>query len=324
MRSAIRKHVWEVFAIAGVVVLGLAVGAYVLSNQRLRFPLIEEKPVRRDGRAVRRSGRHTRPGPDRGRGGRARRRHRRREARGRPRRRRAPARQQARGPPTRRRLGAAAREDGHEGHVRGGRSRRGRAPRGERAHPGREHAARHRPRRVPRRARLGHARLPQAADLGRRQGPRGARDGPARGAPPPRPAAPRPRARVDGGGRAPHEPAPADQPLRPPDDRARREGRGHRAARARVELHARRVRRRGVEPLGPRRAPSGHASPDRGDPRQGARPLRHDGPRLRGAPPAVPQARRGECFGAPVRRGGHADHPRRGAPVHALASALPA
>jgi phospholipid/cholesterol/gamma-HCH transport system substrate-binding protein len=42
MRTAIRKNLADFIAILGVVVLGLAIGAYVLSNQRLRFPLVEE------------------------------------------------------------------------------------------------------------------------------------------------------------------------------------------------------------------------------------------------------------------------------------------
>jgi phospholipid/cholesterol/gamma-HCH transport system substrate-binding protein len=44
-RSQIRKNLADVLAIIGVVVLGLAIGAYILSNQRLRFPLLEEKPL---------------------------------------------------------------------------------------------------------------------------------------------------------------------------------------------------------------------------------------------------------------------------------------
>jgi phospholipid/cholesterol/gamma-HCH transport system substrate-binding protein len=44
MRDAIRKNLADFLAIVGVVVLGLAVGAYILSNQRLRFPLVEESP----------------------------------------------------------------------------------------------------------------------------------------------------------------------------------------------------------------------------------------------------------------------------------------
>jgi phospholipid/cholesterol/gamma-HCH transport system substrate-binding protein len=44
VRQAIRRHLPDFLAIVGVVVLGLGVGAYVLSNQRLRFPLLEEKP----------------------------------------------------------------------------------------------------------------------------------------------------------------------------------------------------------------------------------------------------------------------------------------
>ena len=44
MRTAIRKNLADFLAILGVVVLGLGIGAYILSNQRLRFPLIEDKP----------------------------------------------------------------------------------------------------------------------------------------------------------------------------------------------------------------------------------------------------------------------------------------
>ena len=42
MRAAIRKNLADFLAILGVVVLGLAIGAYILSQQRLRFPLVEE------------------------------------------------------------------------------------------------------------------------------------------------------------------------------------------------------------------------------------------------------------------------------------------
>ena len=42
MMTAIRKNFADFLAIVGVVVLGLAIGAYILSNQRLRFPLVEE------------------------------------------------------------------------------------------------------------------------------------------------------------------------------------------------------------------------------------------------------------------------------------------
>jgi phospholipid/cholesterol/gamma-HCH transport system substrate-binding protein len=44
MRDAIRKNLADFLAVIGVVVLGLGVGAYVLSNQRLRFPLVEDAP----------------------------------------------------------------------------------------------------------------------------------------------------------------------------------------------------------------------------------------------------------------------------------------
>src|SRR5687767_3057984 len=42
MITAIRKNLADFLAILGVVVLGLGIGAYILANQRLRFPLIEE------------------------------------------------------------------------------------------------------------------------------------------------------------------------------------------------------------------------------------------------------------------------------------------
>jgi phospholipid/cholesterol/gamma-HCH transport system substrate-binding protein len=44
MRDAIRKNLADFLAVVGVVVLGIGIGAYILSNQRLRFPLIEEAP----------------------------------------------------------------------------------------------------------------------------------------------------------------------------------------------------------------------------------------------------------------------------------------
>src|SRR5919197_1818669 len=42
MRTAIRKNLADFVAILGVVVLGFAIGAYILANQRLRFPFVEE------------------------------------------------------------------------------------------------------------------------------------------------------------------------------------------------------------------------------------------------------------------------------------------
>ena len=42
MITAIKKNLADFLAVVGVVVLGLAIGAYVLSNQRLRFPLVEK------------------------------------------------------------------------------------------------------------------------------------------------------------------------------------------------------------------------------------------------------------------------------------------
>jgi len=40
--TAIRKNLADFLAVVGVIVLGLGIGAYILANQRLRFPLVEE------------------------------------------------------------------------------------------------------------------------------------------------------------------------------------------------------------------------------------------------------------------------------------------
>jgi len=44
VRRAIRKHLPDFIAILALFVLGLGIGGYILSNQRLRFPFIEETP----------------------------------------------------------------------------------------------------------------------------------------------------------------------------------------------------------------------------------------------------------------------------------------
>ncbi len=44
MRRAITSHLRDFAAIIGMVALAIGIGGYILSNQRLRFPLIEEKP----------------------------------------------------------------------------------------------------------------------------------------------------------------------------------------------------------------------------------------------------------------------------------------
>lgn len=44
MKLAIRKHWLEALAVVGLVVLALAIAGYVLSQQRLRFPFVEEAP----------------------------------------------------------------------------------------------------------------------------------------------------------------------------------------------------------------------------------------------------------------------------------------
>jgi phospholipid/cholesterol/gamma-HCH transport system substrate-binding protein len=44
MRDAIRKNLADFLAVVGVVVLGIGIAAYILSKQRLVFPLVEESP----------------------------------------------------------------------------------------------------------------------------------------------------------------------------------------------------------------------------------------------------------------------------------------
>ena len=44
MMFAIRKHWRDFLAIAGLAVIGLAIGVYILTQQDLRFPLVQEKP----------------------------------------------------------------------------------------------------------------------------------------------------------------------------------------------------------------------------------------------------------------------------------------
>ena len=42
--KAIRKHPKDFLAIIGLIVVAGFIGVYILDNQRLRFPVIEEKP----------------------------------------------------------------------------------------------------------------------------------------------------------------------------------------------------------------------------------------------------------------------------------------
>ena len=44
MTRAIRKHLGDFIAIVALFALAMGIGAYILSNQRLRFPLVEDKP----------------------------------------------------------------------------------------------------------------------------------------------------------------------------------------------------------------------------------------------------------------------------------------
>ena len=56
MRHAIRKHLRDFIAILGLVAIGLGTAAYILTEQRLRFPVVEEKPFIAEGRVLRRAG----------------------------------------------------------------------------------------------------------------------------------------------------------------------------------------------------------------------------------------------------------------------------
>ena len=44
MIFAIRKHWKDFLAIFGMAIVGLAIGVYILNQQSLRFPLVQEKP----------------------------------------------------------------------------------------------------------------------------------------------------------------------------------------------------------------------------------------------------------------------------------------
>ena len=44
MRKAIRKHLRDFLAVAALLVVGVVVTVYVLQEQRLRIPILEEKP----------------------------------------------------------------------------------------------------------------------------------------------------------------------------------------------------------------------------------------------------------------------------------------
>ena len=111
MRTAIRKHLADFLAVLALIVLGAGVAAYILSNQRLRFPLVEEKPFVLKMELAERPGRAARPGPDDPRRGRGDRQDRRRRARGRRGGRRDAARAALRGLRARGRHRAAAHED---------------------------------------------------------------------------------------------------------------------------------------------------------------------------------------------------------------------
>lgn len=46
MSVAIRKHLVDFLALVGIAIVGLAIGAYILGQQNLRFPLVQDSPKR--------------------------------------------------------------------------------------------------------------------------------------------------------------------------------------------------------------------------------------------------------------------------------------
>ncbi|HYI36956.1 MAG TPA: MlaD family protein, partial [Thermoleophilaceae bacterium] len=44
MKKALKDHLGDFVAILALVILAAGIGGYILSNQRLRFPLVQEKP----------------------------------------------------------------------------------------------------------------------------------------------------------------------------------------------------------------------------------------------------------------------------------------
>ena len=52
MRVAIKKHLVDFLAIAGLAVLGVGIAVYILSQQDLRFPLVEPKPKHIESRPL--------------------------------------------------------------------------------------------------------------------------------------------------------------------------------------------------------------------------------------------------------------------------------
>ena len=46
MMFVLRRNVARLIPLIVLAVIGIAVGTYILANQRLRFPVVEEQPVR--------------------------------------------------------------------------------------------------------------------------------------------------------------------------------------------------------------------------------------------------------------------------------------
>ena len=77
MSKAIRDHLRDFLAIIGLVLVGVVATWIIVQNERLRIPVLEERPFELKAEMETGAGGHPRPGADRPGGGRAHRRHRR-------------------------------------------------------------------------------------------------------------------------------------------------------------------------------------------------------------------------------------------------------
>ena len=134
------------------------------------------------------------------------------------------------------------------------------------------------------------------------------------------PARPAPARHAPGLGRpgqAPGQPAPADQPLRPPDRGGRRQRPRPGAAGAGQQPGVLRVRRRARQPVQRGRAAARHAAPDPDHAERRARLQRPARARAPGAAPDRAPAGPGHPRAAPAGARGHADRARPAAPAGA-------
>ena len=186
LRKSLKRYGVHLAAIVILVVVSLGVAGYILSNQRLYLPawvpVVGTDFYVVNARVRERTGRHARSGPDRQHRRRSRGRDRQRHAQERRRKRRAedPSRSLA---DLQGRDDVAASEDSAVGHVH--RHEAGHAEgwrdQGRRNRSAREHEADRQLRRVPLRARRGHARLPPEPPDRRRPGSRRSGEQPAPG-----------------------------------------------------------------------------------------------------------------------------------------------